>query len=161
MAKQNAQLLSVLVSGLERAVAQGEREEAPSLVGDVRRVLTELLSGDRPSIAKVARALGMSARTVQRRLGELGTTYQDLLDDVRRRSARRLLVNKDLALGEVAFLLGFEEVNSFVRAFHAWEGTAPGRWRETAGAATRKRRKPRSLDGAPPQDKARSSIQST
>jgi AraC-like DNA-binding protein len=72
----------------------------------------------------------MSPRTLQRRLEELGTTYQRLLDDVRRRSARRLLTNTDLDSGEVAFLLGFEELNSFTRAFHGWEGTTPTRWRE-------------------------------
>jgi AraC-like DNA-binding protein len=69
---------------------------------------------------------------MQRRLGELGTTYQDVLDDVRRQSARRLLADTDLGTGEVAFLPGFEEVNSFARAFHTWEGTTPARWRARA-----------------------------
>lgn len=71
---------------------------------------------------------------MQRRLGELGTSYQDLLDDVRRQSARRLLANTNLAAGEVAFLLAFEEVNSFARAFQAWEGITPARWRARASA---------------------------
>ncbi|MGD0527155.1 MAG: AraC family transcriptional regulator [Polyangiaceae bacterium] len=48
---------------------------------------------------------------------------------MRHRSARRLLANTDLDAGEVAFLLGFEELNSFTRAFHGWEGTTPLRWR--------------------------------
>jgi len=69
---------------------------------------------------------------MQRRLGELGTTYQDVLDDFRRASARRFLADTDLGTGEVAFLLGFEEVNSFVRAFHMWEGITPARWRARA-----------------------------
>jgi AraC-like DNA-binding protein len=132
MVRRNAQLLSVLVPGLEGAIAQDER--ARTLADDVRAALSDSMSGDRPAIAKVARSLGMSPRTMQRRLGELGTTYQDVLDEVRRRSARRLLANTDLAIGEVAFLLGFEEVNSFVRAFHAWEGTTPVKWRERASA---------------------------
>jgi AraC-like DNA-binding protein len=127
MVHRNAQLLAVLLPGLERAIEQEDR--ARTLADDVRAALCEMICGDRPAIAKVAKSLGMSARTMQRRLGELGTSYQDLLDDVRRRSARRLLANTDLALGEVAFLLGFEEVNSFTRAFHAWEGTAPAQWR--------------------------------
>jgi len=88
------------------------------------------MTGERPSIDKVARELGLSARTLQRRLGELGTTYQALLDDVRRDASRRLLASTDLDAGEVAFLLGFEELNSFSRAFHAWEGATPSRWRE-------------------------------
>jgi AraC-like DNA-binding protein len=73
----------------------------------------------------------MSPRTLQRRLEQLGTSYQRLLDDVRRDTARRLLVDTDLDAGEVAFFLGFEELNSFTRAFHAWEGVTPSRWRES------------------------------
>jgi AraC-like DNA-binding protein len=71
----------------------------------------------------------MSQRTLQRRLRELGTSYQKLLDEVRHRSARRLLADTDLAAGEIAFLLGFEELNSFTRAFTSWEGTTPNQWR--------------------------------
>jgi AraC-like DNA-binding protein len=144
MARRNTQLLAVLVPGLERAVA--DDDTARTLADDVRAVLGEAMCGDRPAIATVAKSLGMSARTMQRRLGELGTTYQDVLDDVRWQAARRLLANTDLAMGEVAFLLGFEEVNSFVRAFHAWEGTTPVKWRETSSVARvvlKKRRAPK------------------
>ena len=127
MVHRNAQLLAVLLPGLERALEQDDH--ARTLADDVRASLSESMCGDRPAIAKVAKSLGMSARTMQRRLGQLGTTYQEVLDDVRRQSARRLLAETDLATGEVAFLLGFEEVNSFVRAFHTWEGITPARWR--------------------------------
>jgi AraC-like DNA-binding protein len=132
MVHRNAQLLAVLVPGLEHALSQDD--DARTLADDVRRALTEAICGDRPAIAKVAKSLSMSPRTMQRRLGELGTSYQDLLDDVRRQSARRLLANTNLAPGEVAFLLGFEEVNSFARAFQAWEGITPARWRARASA---------------------------
>jgi transcriptional regulator GlxA family with amidase domain len=111
-------------------VAQDDRVR--TLADEVRAALRETICGGRPAVAKVAKSLGMSARTMQRRLGELGTTYQDVLEDVRRRSARRLLADTDLDMGEVAFLVGFEEVSSFVRAFHVWEGTAPAKWRERA-----------------------------
>jgi AraC-like DNA-binding protein len=130
MVHRDAQLLSVLLPGLELAVAKDDRGR--TLVNDVRVALSETMCGARPAIADVAKSLGMSARTMQRRLGELGTTYQDVLDDVRRRSARRLLANTDLGNGEIAFALGFEEVNSFMRAFHAWEGTTPAKWRARA-----------------------------
>ena len=135
MIHRNAQLLDVLVPGLERALAQDEH--ARTLADDVRVALSETMCGDRPAITKVAKSLGMSARTMQRRLGELGTTYQDVLDDVRRKSARRLLADTDLGTGEVAFLLGFEEVNSFARAFHSWEGITPARWRARANGERR------------------------
>ena len=123
----NAQLLAVLVPGLESALEQ--EGASRTLVDDVRTALRQGICGERPAVEKVAKALGMSPRTLQRRLGELGTTYQRLLDEVRHRSARRLLASTDLGAGEVAFLLGFEELNSFTRAFHAWEGTTPSRWR--------------------------------
>jgi AraC-like DNA-binding protein len=132
MVNRDPQLISVLLPGLELAVAKDDRER--TLVDDVRSALSETMCGARPAIADVAKSLGMSARTMQRRLGELGTTYQDVLDDVRRRSARRLLANTDLAMGEIAFVLGFEEVNSFVRAFHAWERSTPAKWRARASA---------------------------
>jgi AraC-like DNA-binding protein len=123
----NAALLTVLVPGLESAL---ERDgKARTLVDDVRVALGQRICGERPAVEKIAKALGMSPRTLQRRLGELGTTYQKLLDDVRHRSARRLLANTDLGAGEVAFLLGFEELNSFTRAFHTWEGKTPTSWR--------------------------------
>ena len=116
MVHRNAQLLAVLVPGLELAVAQDDH--ARTLTDDVRVALSETMCGDRPAITKSRNLSGMSARTLQRRLGELGTTYQDVLDDVRRQSAERLLADTDLGTGEVAFSSGFEEVNSFVRAFH-------------------------------------------
>jgi AraC-like DNA-binding protein len=127
MVHRNAQLFSVLLPGLELAIANEERER--TLVDDLRVAVTDAMCGGRPAIAAMAKSLGMSARTMQRRLGALGTTYQAVLDDVRRRSARRLLANTDLQTGEIAFLLGFEEVNSFTRAFQVWEGVRPAQWR--------------------------------
>jgi len=132
MIDRNAQLLAVLLPGLEQAVEKDGR--ARTLADDLRMALSDSICGDRPAVAKVARSLGMSARTMQRRLAELGTTYQEVLDQVRRRSARELLANTDLGIGEVAFLLGFEEVNSFTRAFQGWERTTPARWRARATA---------------------------
>ena len=130
MRTHNAALLDVLVPGLEAqlASARGDR----TLADDVRAALARGIAGDRPAVEKIARTVGMSPRTLQRRLGELGTTYQSLLDEVRRKSARRLLASTDLESGEVAFLLGFDELNSFTRAFRSWEGTTPNRWRANA-----------------------------
>jgi AraC-like DNA-binding protein len=129
----NPDLLKLLVPGLEAAL--GEQRDGRSLTEDVRAILRQQIAGERPAVDKVARALGLSGRTLQRRLEELGTSYQEQLDDVRRTSARRLLAATDLDAGEVAFLLGFEELNSFTRAFHGWEGTTPTRWRTRHGDA--------------------------
>jgi AraC-like DNA-binding protein len=77
----------------------------------------------------------VSSRTLQRRLGEERTSYQEQLDHVRRISACRLLANTELDPIDIAFLRGFEEPNSFARAFRAWERTAPIRWRERGARA--------------------------
>jgi AraC-like DNA-binding protein len=87
MVSRNAQLLSILLPGLELAVAKDDHER--TLADDARLALSEMMCGARPAVANVAKALGISSRTMQRRLRQLGTTYQDLLNDVRRRSARR------------------------------------------------------------------------
>jgi AraC-like DNA-binding protein len=123
----NSDVLSLLLSGLEGAL----REEVAgrSLADDVRVALRRSMSGERPSVDRIGKQLGMSSRTLQRRLEGEGATYQGLLDEVRRESARRLLANTDVDPEEVAFLLGFEEANSFTRAFQAWEGTTPKQWR--------------------------------
>ncbi|MCE9673136.1 AraC family transcriptional regulator [Myxococcus stipitatus] len=123
----NADLLAVLVPGLDAAL--DEQLSRRALVDDVRRVLRRHMSGERPSVDKVADMLHLSSRTLQRRLGEEGTSYQRLLDEVRHQAACRLLSSTTLEPVEVAFLLGFEELNSFTRAFQGWEGTTPLRWR--------------------------------
>lgn len=123
----NADLLAVLLPALETEL---ESRTERTLADDVRTALARRMNGERPSVEKVAEELGMSPRSLQRRLGELGTTYQRLLDDTRRDTSRRLLSHTDLDAGEVAFLVGFEELNSFTRAFHGWEGVTPHRWRE-------------------------------
>ena len=124
--------LAQLVPGLEAALAKHAKEG--SFLADVRLAIArQMTSGDRPSIDKVARRLGASARTLQRRLGEEHTSYQHELDEVRQQTARRLLKVTELDPVEVAFLLGFEEPNSFTRAFRSWEGVTPREWRSDAG----------------------------
>ncbi|WP_082322243.1 helix-turn-helix domain-containing protein [Variovorax paradoxus] len=123
----NQDLLAVLLPGLEAALAA--QVPATSLVDQARAVLGRTLRGERPSIQAVAAELCVSTRTLQRRLEEAGTSYQRLLDEVRHQAARQLLEDTQLEAGEIAFVLGFEELNSFTRAFRGWEGTTPARWR--------------------------------
>lgn len=123
----NQDLLALLVPGLEAALI--EEAEETALPTQVRAIVGQRMRGQRPSVEDVARELGLSPRTLQRRLTEAGTSYQRVLDQVRQQAARRLLKATDLDASEIAFFLGFEELNSFTRAFHGWEGTTPGRWR--------------------------------
>ncbi len=118
----------MLVPSLEAVLAETTAKR--SFADDVETTLRRLMAGNRPSVERVSRELAVSPRTLQRKLTELGTSYQTILDDVRRDASRRLLANTDLDAGEIAFLLGFEEQNSFSSAFHGWEGAPPGRWRD-------------------------------
>lgn len=120
---------ALMLEGFEQRITQGEGYSA--LVAEVRVAIARQLSEGRPtSIAAVARRLGLSQRTLQRRLDDDETSFQAQLAAVRRTTANRLLINTELDTVAIAMLLGFVEPNSFARAFRAWERTTPLRWRE-------------------------------
>ena len=77
----------------------------------------------------MARELGLSDRTLQRRVDDDGTTFRKLLLEARQELAREYLNRPDIGVAEVAYLLGFEDSNSFYRAFRRWEGTTPAQLR--------------------------------
>lgn len=91
-------------------------------------LLRELTSGP-PTAQQVASALGLSQRSLQRRLHELGLTYQNVLDETRHELARRYLDDPGKSVTEITFLLGFSEQSSFTRAFRRWSGMAPTSYR--------------------------------
>jgi AraC-like DNA-binding protein len=90
------------------------------------RLLSERVKGIAPTLEDVASELAMSARSVQRVLRAEGTSYQHLLDDVRRELAVRHLAVRGTSAAEVAFLTGFSEPSAFSRAFRRWTGVTPG-----------------------------------
>lgn len=91
----------------------------------VRSVLLECLPSGESAIGDVARRLGLSARTLQRQLGEHGVSYRDLVRETRLALARHYLGSTTLSYAEIAFLVGFDEPSSFFRAFREWTGTTP------------------------------------
>lgn len=95
----------------------------------VRRQVHEAMGAGDPSIENVARRLGMSTRTLQRRLRDEALTYNELVDEMRRDMATDLLRDASMAISEVAFLLGFSDPSAFHRAFRRWTGTTPGEFR--------------------------------
>jgi AraC-like DNA-binding protein len=98
---------------------------AGDLVAVVRhRISAALPDGDSGAEA-VASGLGMSARTLRRRLREQGTTHQQLLDEVRHQLASRTLEQPGVSVNEVAFLLGFSDASAFHKAFRRWTGRGP------------------------------------
>ncbi|HSE41691.1 MAG TPA: AraC family transcriptional regulator ligand-binding domain-containing protein [Acidobacteriota bacterium] len=123
----NAELLGIVAPQLELELKQQLSEE--STRDHVKANLKLQLAGKRPSMLQVARELNMSRRSLQRRLAEEGATFQRLLEDARRELAHHYLEHSSLELSETAYLLGYENSNSFLRAFHTWEGTSPGKWR--------------------------------
>lgn len=91
----------------------------------VRAVLLELLPASSATIERTAERLGMSKRTLQRRLEDEGHSFRSLVNGTRENLARHYLNNTSMSGGEIAFLLGFEDPNSFYRAFHEWTGQTP------------------------------------
>ena len=104
----------------------------------VRSALLELLPSGLASVQAVAKKLGVSARTLQRRLQDEGTSFQRVLDRTREELARHYL-GTEMAAAEISFLLGYEDPNSFVRAFHEWAGVTPEQLRNQLRAARRSR----------------------
>ncbi|MET9224341.1 AraC family transcriptional regulator [Lentzea sp. NPDC003310] len=108
------------------------RRESPGVTREVRRLLE---SSDRfeEGMPALARALGLSPRTLRRRLATSGTSYQALLDEERAKRAVRLLAGGDLSIEAVAERLGFAEAASFGHAFRRWFGVSPSRYHRRAG----------------------------
>jgi len=125
---RNAELLSILVPQFEEELKQ--ENEDKNFVDRVRIAVQQKLTGQRPTIEDIADALHVSSRTLQRRLQDEGFSFQRVLEEARHQLARHYLNNSVLELNEAAYLLGYEDSNSFVRAFRTWEGVPPARWRE-------------------------------
>jgi AraC-like DNA-binding protein len=92
-------------------------------------VLDQLKSGT-PSKQSIAKHLGFSPRTLDRRLTEEGLTFQSMLDDLRRESALRHLEDPAVSVDDTAFLLGFSSAEAFRKAFNRWTGRTPGEYRK-------------------------------
>jgi AraC-like DNA-binding protein len=124
----NVELLAAVAPQLEAELAEqlGHKTFSERAKG----ILKRLVAGQRPGIQDLAMELHLSTRTLQRRLTEEGITFQRLLDEARRELARHYLLHSSLELNQTAYLLGYEDANSFFRAFHEWEGTSPGQWRQ-------------------------------
>ncbi len=124
----NAELLEMLVPQLDDELNAGRNTE--SFVDRVRLAIQEKLTGRRPAVEDIADVLRVSPRTLQRRLQDDGYSFQRVLEEARRQLARHYLAHSHFDLNDAAFLLGYNDAGSFVRAFRAWEGVPPARWRE-------------------------------
>ncbi|MEM1206613.1 MAG: AraC family transcriptional regulator ligand-binding domain-containing protein [Acidobacteriota bacterium] len=100
-------------------------EASSPLAERVRSILLESLPSGEASIDVTARRLGLSARTLQRRLRPEGVSYKELVQRTRAQLAHHYVTKTDLPYIEIGFLLGYEEPSSFFRAFRAWTGETP------------------------------------
>jgi len=120
-------IVSFFDTHLEAAIS--ELEDDHLLDRQVRNHITQSLSEGVPTISDVASQFCMSGRTLQRRLAEKGYSFQNLIDESRRRLAERLLKKTDYSLAEIAFMTGFSEQSAFNRAFKRWAGQTPRSFR--------------------------------
>jgi len=121
-----------VLSGIleQHAIAQLAAMPQQSEVLQALRVrLQRQLSGGSPTIEQLADDMGLSVRSLQRRLEEHGVTFQTVLDEMRERLATVYLGNPSMAIGEAAFLLGYSDASAFSRAFKRWYQISPSDWR--------------------------------
>ncbi|WP_241758698.1 AraC family transcriptional regulator [Pyxidicoccus parkwayensis] len=125
-------LLSVLerAAGTPPAATPPPEPPVPDFVHRVREAIRAFLREGAPQVGDVAKGLHVSLRTLQRRLTEHGTSFQDEVDTVRRELSFQYLKDAHLGVSEVAFLLGYAELSTFDRAFKRWTGMTPRVWRE-------------------------------
>jgi AraC-like DNA-binding protein len=130
MREADAALAEIIQRRLESARGVRERSGDALLSTRVRRMLVEHLGQAALSPYAVAAALGLSRRTLTRRLSEEHTSFRQLLDDVRGDFARALLQDHTLSIGDIAFFLQYSEPAAFHRSFRRWTGRTPQAFRE-------------------------------
>jgi AraC-like DNA-binding protein len=126
----NDQMWQQFEPGLKQRLS--ELDHAATTFQRVRAALLELLPSGAASMEAVSKKLGISARTLQRRLNQEGETFQSVLNRTREALARHYLKRPELTSSEISFLLGYEDPSSFFRAFSAWTGTTPEQARALA-----------------------------
>ena len=108
-----------------------KRQQRLDLYAEVTQCISESLLSGTAQQEVVAERLNISVRNLQRRLKEVGTSYQSILDDCREALALKLIKNIELPLYEVSYLVGFTEPSAFYKAFRRWTGKRPGDYRQS------------------------------
>ncbi len=130
--QQHAEQLLVAKQRAQQPANQGSGGGPPvaEISNQVRAALARNLASDRGRLPTIAQDLSLSPRTLQRKLSEAGTSFQQLLDQTRKELAQGYLQQRHLSLTDIAFLLGYQEQSAFNHAFKEWTGHSPGRLRE-------------------------------
>jgi AraC-like DNA-binding protein len=131
LASADSALLAVLDEQAMRLIAgkPDDRKDPDAFWTRLREHVRVALRDGAPRLDDAARALGTSPRTLQRRLEEAKTSFQALVEDIRRDLACMYVDDGALASTEVAFLLGYSDRRAYVRAFKRWTGKTPAEYR--------------------------------
>ena len=103
-----------------------------SIAEKVKSSLIEMLPLGQSSMEEVADRLAVSKRTLHRKLNDEGENFKEILKNLREQLAKHYLLNSPMTLGEISFMLGFQDSNSFNRAYTNWTGVSPGAYRKQA-----------------------------
>jgi AraC-like DNA-binding protein len=126
-------LNDLLLKCCEAAHAQ-RRSDSSQLRTKVENAISSLLPHGRVHVHDVARSLGMSERTLARKLSDDGLNFTEILQQLRSDLASDYLKDRNLHVSKIAWLLGFHEVSAFTHTFKRWTGKTPSQMRTTAGA---------------------------
>jgi AraC-like DNA-binding protein len=132
LSTRDATLLALLLPAADAQLATLQEEDA--LLSRVAQEIACALPDGYPELSTSARRLAMSMRSLQRQLAARGLRYQDLVDQVRRERATRLLREPGRSIDEVAFLVGFADASGLRRAFRRWSGVSPQALKRAASA---------------------------
>jgi AraC-like DNA-binding protein len=128
----NRDLFALLNNEAERLLKT--YHHALPLSDKVKHMLIKLLQYKYPGIAEVAAELGLSIRTLQRKLKEENTTFQQITDDLNKELALGYIQESRFTISDIAYLLGYAEPGVFTRAFKRWTGENPTEYREKNGS---------------------------
>ncbi len=128
-AKADASINQFLVERVEEET-KGLEVSANKIAIDVKNLIKDALPSGIPSISQLCEMMGMSNRTLTRRLSEGGTTFRDLVHTTQKEISFELLKNPDRNVGEIAFETGFSDQSAFNRAFKKWTGKSPLEYRK-------------------------------
>lgn len=118
--------------GEDAEIGEASAAAAGSTADRARPLIVAALKGGEPSVHRVARAMFVSSRTLQRQLKVEGTRFSALVDEVRRDHAHRWVLDGALSYPEIAFRLGFSQLGAFFRAFKRWTGQTPSEHKAAA-----------------------------
>ncbi len=111
------------------------RSEEDDLLARVRHLISDSLGGGLPDLNQVASQLGMSGRTLQRKLADEGLVYSEILENICKSIATEYVLHSDYSFTDIALMLGYNDLSSFSRAFKRWTGNGPMQAREAGAIA--------------------------